>query len=368
MSSCAVVAFPVDFYVNVFARHFAGIAHGLAYVTVISHLSENCTKWMRGSHAALNFLCLQIGLIISLPAIIAYANRNLNIHPWRINGGVCCFLSLIAIICTSKFTKESVIDLIKKGHDLKALRTMQYLRCETFETTSIRDDFDDLKVMIIEDKTIENNSILSDGNFRPLVLTLLLKISFVLSFNNSLNMIRLSVHSNNFLLVYLLFPRIIIGIIVVYTIEYGRRIHFVTSSITLTIILILLATFKLFQLQINVIDLIIFIAFEIAVSIGIGASVHVYDAEAFRTIKKVKSIAFTSIVEQILQIIFIFLASFFFTYYYNDFTTRDFYEEIFILTSAFVLIAITIYMYHRQHLPETKFVSIRRTRNMFLST
>lgn len=379
-SSCALTAFPVNFYVIVFARFFAGIAHGLVYVTIIGHLSENCTKWLRGFHGTFNFLCLQIGLIVSLPSIIAYGNRQLSIHPWRINGGVCCFLSVIAIICTLKFTKESVVDLIKNGRDQRALRTLQYLRGEKFETTSIRDDFDDFKVMIIEDKMTESNSLLSDGNVRPLMLTLLLKISFVLSFNNSLNMIRLNVYFvNDFLLIWMLFPRIVIGLIVIYTIENGRRVHYVTSSIAASVILTTLGILKLVQVQINVIDLIIFIAFEIGVSIGIGSVIHVYDAEAFRTIKKAKSIAFTSIVEQILQIILIFLANFIFNSSSNNSGSQDdeagggaltmeFYEEIFIFTSAFLLIAITIYMFHRQHLPETKQVSIRRTRNMFLST
>lgn len=148
MSSGAIIAFPVDFYVVVFTRYFSGIAHGLTYVTVISHLSENCTKWLRGLHACANFFFLSVGLVISLPTIIAYSKGLLNIHPLTINGAVCCFVSIIAIFLTIKFSKESVIDLINAGEDLKALKTLQYLRSENYETTCIRDDFDDFKVKL----------------------------------------------------------------------------------------------------------------------------------------------------------------------------------------------------------------------------
>lgn len=222
--------------------------------------------------------------------------------------------------------------------------------------------------MIMEDKTIETNSILADSNARPLMLTLLLKVAFVLSFNSTLNVIRLNVHfATDFVLVWSLLPRIVIGFIVMYTIEYGRRIHFITSSTLTAITMIIQSILKLFQLQYNFIDLILFIVFEIAVSLGIGAVVNVYDAEAFRTIKKTKSIAFTSIIEQILQIIFILLT----IYIFNDATrviSLEYCEEIFLLLSAAILIVISIYMFYHQRLPETKSVSIRRTRNMFLST
>jgi hypothetical protein len=223
-------------------------------------------------------------------------------------------------------------------------------------------------MMIMEDKTIDINSILTDSNFRPLMLTLLLKVALVLSFNNTLNVIRLNVHfASDFILVWAILPRLVIGFIVMYTIEYGRRIHFITASVLTAITMIIQSILKLFRIQYNLIDLILFIVFEIAVSLGVGATVCVYDSEAFRTIKKTKSIAFTSIIEQILQIIFILLT----IYIFNDATrviSMEYSEEIFLFSSAALLIVISIYMFYHQRLPETKSVTIRRTRNMFLST
>lgn len=220
----------------------------------------------------------------------------------------------------------------------------------------------------MEDKTIDSSSIITDSNLRPLVLTLLLKITFVLSFNNSMNVIRLNVYfANDFILFCTLLPRVLIGFVVMYTIEHGRRIHFIISSTLTAIIMIILGVLKLFQFQYNLIDLILFIMYEIAVSLGVGSTVSVYDSEAFRTIKKTKSIAFTSIIEQILQIIFIFLT----IYIFNDASRifeLKFSQEIFLFSSAALLIVITIYMFYHQHLPETKSASIRKTRDMFLST
>jgi hypothetical protein len=94
------------------------------------------------------------------------------------------------------------VDLIKNGQEQEALRVLQYLRGENYETTTIRDDFDEMKIMTIEDKPIESGCILSDGNIRPLMFTLLLKISFVLSFNCLLNSIRLRLVAES---IYLLF-------------------------------------------------------------------------------------------------------------------------------------------------------------------
>lgn len=220
----------------------------------------------------------------------------------------------------------------------------------------------------MEDKSIDSSTILVDSNARPLMVTLLLKIAFVLSFNSTLNVIRLNVHfASDFVLVWALFPRLVIGFIVMYSIEHGRRIHFMASSTLVAIAMVILGILKSFQIQYNLIDLILFIVFEIAVSLGIGAVVNVYDAEAFRTIKKTKSIAFTSIIEQILQIIFILLT----IYIFNDATRAielEFLEEIFLFSSALLLIVIAIYMFYHQRLPETRSCSIRRTRNMFLST
>lgn len=370
LTSGALTAFPVDFYIIVFAKFFAGIAHGITYVTVISHLSDNCTKFSRGFQASFNFFCLQIGLIASLPSIIAHVNLNLAVHPWRINGGLSCFLSLIAIISTLKFTKESVIDLIRKGQNVKALRTLQELRGEKFETTMIRDDFDEIKVMLIEDKFVESNSIFLDSNMRPLLTLLLLKISLVLSFNYSLNLIRLNVDfASDWKLIWMLLPRIFIGIFITISIEQGRRMHFISSAICVSLTLITLGILKFLQVQYNVIDLLIFIAFEIAAAIGLGACSHVYDAEAFRSIKKAKSVAFLSVFEHILQIAFIFLAVLYLNKN-NDIKTlnMNYSDEIFIMSSAVAIILITIYMLKPQRLPETKCVSIRRSRTMFLST
>lgn len=353
---------PAEFYVIVFSRFFAGIAHGLAYPTFISHLSENSSKWLRASNASIAFLSFTIGTIISTITFKSYADTNLSgIDPFRIIGGVGCILSAIAIFSIFKFHKQSIIELIQNRNDLKALKVMQELRGENFETTSIRDDFDDLRAMIRQDEMIDRN-IFHDGNSKPLLMVILLKISFVLSFNHSLNMIRLrdiafdTIELENF---WIFIPRIIVAIIIVLTIENGRRIHYLTSSILISVTLLAIATIKvLLQSPSIVIDLILFIVYEISCSIGLGAVVYVYDAEAFRTSKKVKSIAFGSLLENILQIALILLPLFI--------KHIDYYDEIYLFLSAILLITITVYMFYR--LPETSRVSISRTKDMFLTT
>jgi Sugar (and other) transporter len=360
-SSITITAIPTEFYVVVFGRFFAGIAHGLTYVTIASHLGENCCKSLRGLHATFNFFCVSCGIIISIMVGKACADARTDIdYPMRIAGGVSCFISIIAIIMTYKHSRESIVDLIRRGREFEALRVLQHLRGENFETTTMRDDFDDLKAMISEDKVM-SASIFRERNVWPLIIVTMLKFSFVLSFNSSLNAIRLDtpvIVQNDFEYLWIFFPRIIIGILIAFSIESGRRIHFLTSSIMTLACLIAIGTLRLLLTPSSTIETILFLLYEISGAIGLGAAVHIYDSEAFRSVKKVKSIAFSSIIEQVLQIIFIILSLYV--------KGIQFYAEIFLLSSAVLLVLISLFMFC--YLPETSHISIRSARNMFIKT
>jgi hypothetical protein len=90
-----------------------------------------------------------------------------------------------------------------------------------------------------------------------------------------------------------------------------------------------------------------------------GLISDVYSSEAFSTLKKAKSIAFTSIIEMALHIIIITLT-------FNHKAPSVTYDWIYLLVSGILLLALTIVL--KKELPETGKMSIRQSRNEFLKS
>lgn len=352
---------PSDFYVVIFTRFFAGIAHGWTYVTVISHISENTSDTRRGFVAGCNNFFFISGIVLT--ASISNSFPRTGIDPLRFLAIVMLLFSALAILLTILMYKESPLVLIQGGEDLKAVNTLTYLRGVSFETLQIQEDYNELKVMTIEDNKT-TSGLFIEGNLRPLLITLLLKFAFVLSFNYPINMIRfptsyLAETHGFYGFLFYFFPRLIVALIVVFSIEISRRLHMLTSAAGTSILLVVMGIIKIVNFDnAKDIDLIIIIIYEIIATFGLSIATNVYDAEAFSTPKKMKSIAFTSIIENFIQIILILFAA------YMDHT--KIYNITVLMSCGFLLAIATICLYIT--LPETKNLSIRQTRSRFLKT
>lgn len=275
---------------------------------------------------------------------------------------IFCIMSFIFIPI---FTRESPVALIKQKKYNEALSLMIRVRCESNETWTIRNEFNELKAMVEEDEQ-SSSGIFDEGNLRPLMFITLLKIGFVLSFNYGLNMIRLNYSTvyigeeTNSTVMVLMGIRMVAGLITLFTIDSkGRKPHFYFAFGGSSILLIVMAVVAAFDpTDVSWPLEILQILYEIAGGIGMGMISDVYSSEAFNTTKKPKSIFFSSSVEFFLQAVIIAVTF--------NVTLSSTYSWIYLTASGVLLLAITAFLFKK--LPETAKMSIRQSRNEFVQS
>lgn len=156
-------------------RTLSGMLYGIILLTIVLHTADNANQFVR------RYLLWTIVIVNILPTILL---AELIAYAFNIAGGlnvaigcVMLMLSVIALI-VMPWTYESIVFLLDTGRDLKALEVLLKLRNESRHF--IRNDFNDMKLMIAEDRNVGDN-LLRHGNWRPLVLILLLRLlnSFV---------------------------------------------------------------------------------------------------------------------------------------------------------------------------------------------
>ncbi|CAO1436498.1 unnamed protein product [Diamesa serratosioi] len=350
-----LITLPDYLYAVIFGRFFSGIGHGLAYTAVLIHLADNSINHRRGLHGATIYLFIFSGIIIGNVSFT-------TMDSTRFVGVVSAAITLFSLLHILLLYKESVVTLIEKGHDEEAINVMVSLRSESNDTREIRNDFVEMKAMVTED-AVKTTQIFKDGNLTPLIQMLLLRIAFVMSFNLPLNTIRLSMihnlsaieNSTYRLLIASVYT--IVGLVVLFTIDNGRRPHFLASAGGASLLLIIQGVLFAFVDDIyNSISLALLIIYQIFCGIGLGLTSDVYSSEAFRSIKRPASIAFTSILENVLQIMFVILA--------DNLIRTSISDIIVLLVCGTVIGLITTYFYFT--LPETNNMSIRQTRDTFL--
>lgn len=249
--------------------------------------------------------------------------------------------------------------LIQTGRDNQALKTLMLLRGETDETPETMESFNEYKMMVAEDKYIDSG-IFSDGNSKPLLSVLCLRVCFVLTFNYALKYIHIFMtHNSSSGIDYTFILNLVhtsTTVAVLFTIDKGRRLHFLISGCGSSVVLITFG-FQRLSVYANT-DLLIFIMFvllEFFSAIGLGLTAHIYSTEAFPTAKKPASIAFTSICEFCMQIFFIV--------WVDNKLNPNIFDIVLLLSSGFILVALTVYLFFS--LPETRLLSIRRAKIKF---
>ncbi|CRL01611.1 CLUMA_CG014175, isoform A [Clunio marinus] len=358
------IIMPKSLYLILVARLFIGFGHGYAYLTLIVHASEIVTQKLRGLVvASFNFVIIcSVFMCGSFTMSFESEESGFGAIQWM--GILGCFFSLLGFLFIAIFTRESPVALIRQKKFDQAVALMIKLRCESEETWSIKNEYNELKVMVEEDEESSTN-IFDHKNLRPLIFITLLKIGTVLSFNFGLNMIRL-MHSNafvsednlNFSAMAFMGIRLSACMVTLFTIDAkGRRPHFLISYGGSSIILIIMGI-VIASTQSSWLIVIVQIIFDIISGVGIGMIADVYSSEAFNTMMKPRSIFFTTSIEYIFHIVLI-VATF------NVYTSPKF-GWIFMIGSGILLLALTYLLYKK--LPETAKMSIRQTRNEFMKT
>lgn len=300
------------------------------------------------------------GGVVSGTMVISFFTVEGRMDVNRFLGIFSLAITAIAIVMTVFFYKESPVTLIASGRNDEAIRTLIILRGAEEETPDITKSFNELKEMVVEDK-FSNSGIFLDGNKTPLVIVLLLRISFVLTFNYGLKFIHITITSNSASGIDYTF---ILNIIhtatvfcVLFTIDKGRRMHYLISAFGTSITLIVFGCLRASIFSNSELPVfLMFVAFEFFSAIGMGLTAHIYSTELFPTLKKPGSVAFTSIIEHCLQIVFVV--------WVENVIYTNIFDIALLLSSGIILAFIAFYLFY--HLPETKNLSIRQTRSKFL--
>jgi hypothetical protein len=346
------------------ARAMIGFAHGYAYLTVMVHASEIVTQKMRGIIvASLNF-CLISSIMVCGGLTMGFDKDKHAFGSMQWMGIVGIIYSVMGFVFIPIFTRESPVQMIRQKKFDQAVSLMVRLRNETTETWSIKNEYNELRAMIEEDEASKSD-IFTDRNVRPLMLITLLKVGSVLSFNYGVNMVRLHYTTMfvseevNSTVMGLMAIRIVAACGTLFTIDsLGRRFHFLISFGGSAACLILMGIVVAFtSSNISWMFELLQIPMEIFGGLGIGMISDVYASEAFSTLKKPKSILFTTVVEFGLQAAIIAIT--------HNPTSPTLHWIILVGSGIFVLI-ITVTLH--KELPETAKMSIRQTRNEFLKS
>lgn len=295
---------------------------------------------------------------MSGPAVIHFFVVDGRMDINRFLGIFSFIFSSLALIATIIFYKESPVTLIKNGRENEALQILLVLRGEKKVTPEITESFNEFRAMVAEEKHV-NADIFKDGNIKPLVLVLLLKLAFVLTFNYSLKQIHLTITQNskiNYTFILNLVHTFTV-VFVLFTIDKGRRIHFTVSGFGTALILIVFGSLRASAFSDSgLLVFIMFVVFEFFSALGIGITAVTYSTEAFHTLKKPGSVAFTGILESCLQILFVIWAE-------NVIHTNVF-DVVLLLFSGIILGLIAVFLFCK--LPETSNISIRKAQSKFL--
>ncbi|CAO1357373.1 unnamed protein product [Diamesa tonsa] len=359
ISSGLFYLYPLDPLFIFIGRLLAGVSHGITYITVLIHGCEIAVPKIRGYVLTTIHLCLLIGvftfstnILRDENSLLFDANKQLGLY-----GLVYVGLGLILGLF---LTRESPVFLIQQKREQDAIDIMIRLRSASSENRDICNDFDEFKTMLIEDAQ-SDEKVFDPNNRNSLFLIILLRISFVMSFNMPLNMIWLRGSAAQFddsltdpSAMFLSGLRFVVTLVVMFAVDSRKKMLVITSTGLLGAIFLLMAI--LFKFPPDVVGPmgIMFMAslFHFFGGLGIGTIGDIYSSEAFNTTNKPASIAFTSAIEFTLQLLLIFI-----TFYVNI--------SYFAMMTIFCIIMFLVCNIIVFYLPETGKMSLREARNQF---
>lgn len=305
-------------------RFLAGLANGLAYLTVITHAAENAVNQIRG------VILRGIGYVLAFSLFIAGFTTNgtigNDIDSECIMGYLNLFYSVLALILCPLLTIESAPFLLRQSNDGRSVSerealvigTMVRLRDEKAETPKIRHDFTEMKHQLNEDELDSSNPI-NGKHLRPLCIVSGVRVLSVCAKNLPFTVLimgffnRLVNPSKTFslyMLLLLLSCRFIFGMLTMFFIDkFERKKYLYISSILcgillmITCIIVVSTGSTLFDASpYATIGIIIYFIFA---SMSIDCVGHVQTSEAFSYATKPWSITIAITIEHFVHILFI---------------------------------------------------------------
>lgn len=353
----------------VIGRLLMSLAHGMVFVTVITHAGENASKNMRGTILStincMLYTAIFISIIITGSIQINAFEFPVNFSSERIHGIIALVFLVASIICTITMTVETVPFLLMKNRPNMATVNMKHLRDVdvSSEIPHITREMEELTLMIIQDKQ-DNSNPLTNGNVKPLLMMIVIRLLVTLTNNFLLNYLLISfceviIYHWRLAALLLVTPRLAMSIgQVFYADLLGRKLHIIISTVLAGLTMIGLG------IVINVVEVspdyhyyipaIFSIFFQLCCSIGIDQMADVYLSEAFSTAKKSWSISLVMSVEHVFHIFMIGMA-------FTQFTAVGSSVLIFMTGIFIIIFGITLLF----TLPETRRTTLKQARDLF---
>lgn len=344
--------FPVPIVSIFIARVIFGYCFGLTYLTMIAKCGEISSLWNRGTLISCIQLSFTLGIFIFTMLNAFYKNEilmNLN----RIIAGVTIAIAVFSYILNYCLGVESPVFLFQNDKYSEAINLMKKLRNEEHESRDTRYEYEELRLMTLED-SLEGSSIFYQKTF---YFILLLKTLVTLTFTNPINFARIflaskyisNINAVAVQSVLLISVRILTTIFPIVTMDsFGRRIHILWTARLTTLILIVMGILAIIDTWSIVIFLFIY---EAVTGFGMHATVDTFSSEIFSTKKKGIGLSFLVCVESIIHLLLSVLAI--------QVNMSDFYYLIMFFTAIFTLLM------GFMEIPETRRLTLREARKRF---
>lgn len=362
-------------------RLLIGGAHGIAYVALIMHAGENAAKNMRGTILSTVNFSLYTGIFMSVVITGTVTFNYYSMGPENLSGeriiGIVGVL-LAAIACAKTMSVETIPFLLRRNNRFVAMKNLKNLRDSPDETLELTQEMEEFELMVVQDRQ-NNGNIFTNGNGKPLMQMIMLRLMVALTNNYFINFVAISSASqlltlNDFaqqLLVPLIVvaPRLAMSIMqIFYADVFKRKIQMIVSAtlaaVLVIVVGILMNTLNLTfynYMTINIVFGVLWLVFQFACGIGMDQMQDVYLSEAFSTAKKPWSIAFVVSIEHLFHIFMIGMY-YFFVNSGNIFYIAHWNAFIFVTGSVIFLFGLILFF----ALPETRRMSLKQAKDAFL--
>lgn len=361
-------------------RLLMGLAHGIAYVTLITHAGENASKKLRGTTLSIINCMLYSGIFVSV-VITGTVRYETVIQPETISSGrivaiVGVVLAIASIGCTIWKNMESVPYLLHSNNQVQAMENLKELRGAARETLALTIEMEELHLMVTQDKR-DNWNMFTDNNAKPLGLMILMRLMVALTNNMLINFVAIIMVEGMFFFInftpfnerlvplIIVAPRLAMSIVqIFYADVLKRKIQLIVSSILAPITLIVIGIVynaapitSINQLRtVAIVIVVLWLLFQFSCSIGMDQMQDVYLSEAFSTAKKRWSLPIVVGVEHMLHILMIGM--------YFVGVTSDVHMSIIIFVSGGVVLVLAIVLV--LILPETRNMSLKQAKDSFV--
>ncbi|XP_037033382.1 solute carrier family 2, facilitated glucose transporter member 7-like [Bradysia coprophila] len=341
-------------------RILTSLAHGTLFITLVTQAGENGSRGVRATiFSTIN--CIQYAAIFMSVQINAILAGDFSSE--RIIGGLALAFVLASVICTITLNIETVPHLLWKNERLIAMDNMKRLRDVTIESPQMTREMAEMETMVLQDKQ-DNRNVFVDGNVKPLLLILIIRLMAALTNNFLLNIIligscELILNEPEYASSMIIAARLAMSVVqIFYADVVPRKIQIFVSAALAGVLLIglgVILNVVTITSSINYFVPSLFaMHFQVLCGLGIEQMANVYLSEAFSTAKKPWSLSFVVGIEHVFHLFMIGMA-------FTSVSSAGLYALLFV-SGGFLIFMGAVLMFL---LPETKGMTLKEARDAF---